>query len=107
MLGFQLIMVESALALEVNTDGAMMATSRAKGDPFAVAKRNGWTFQTGKGTKKARRSALEDVVSIRTANDPNYKPGSTTTQALGQEDTDRAVARGQRWLAQGEVTPEF
>lgn len=104
---FQLIMVENALALEVKTDGALIATSRAKGDAYKVAKRNGWTFQTGNGTKKARRAALEDVVSIRTANDPNYKPGAYVTEALGQEDTDRAVARGQRWLAQGEVTPEF
>lgn len=104
---FQLIMVENALALEVKTDGAMMATSRAKGDPYKVAQRNGWTFQGGKGTKKARRAALEDVISIRTANDPNYTPGPYVTEALGAEDTDRAVARGKRWLATGEASPEF
>lgn len=104
---FQLLMVENALALEVKSDGAMMATSRAKGDPYKVAQRNGWTFQTGKGTKKARRAALEDVVSIRTANDPRYTPGEYVRSALGAEDTERAVARGQRWLAEGAVSPEF
>lgn len=107
MLAFQMIAVESGLALEVSTNGAIIPTSRAKGDPFAVAKRNGWTFEDGRGTKAARRRALEDVVSIRTANDPLYTPMSTTTKALGEEDTARAVKRGQRWKATGEVTPEF
>lgn len=104
---FQLIMVENALALEVKTNGELIATSRAKGDAYKVAQRQGWTFQTGKGTKKARRAALEDVISIRTANDPNYTPGAYVREALGPEDTDRAVARGQRWLATGNPTPEF
>ncbi len=104
---FQLIMVENALALEVKTNGELIATSRAKGDAYKVAQRNGWTFQSGKGTKKARRAALEDVISIRTANDPNYTPGNYVTEALGQEDTDRAVSRGKRWLTEGEVSQEF
>lgn len=104
---FQLLMVENALALEVKTDGAMIATSRAKGDPYKVAQRQGWTFQTGKGTKKARRSALLDVVSIRAASDPNYTPGAYVTEALGLEDTDRAVTRGRRWAVEGEPSEAF
>lgn len=104
---FQLIMVENALALEIKTDGKMIATSRAKGDPFKVAKRNGWTFQSGNGTKGARRAALLDVISIRVANDPNYTPGQYVTDAVGQDDVDRAVARGQRWKVTGEPTPDF
>ena len=104
---FQLIMVENALALEVTTEGKMIATSRAKGDPFKVAKRNGWTFQTGNGTKGARRAALMDVVSIRVANDDRYTPGDYVTKALGQDDTDRAVRRGKQWKVTGEPTPDF
>jgi len=102
---FQVIMVENGLALEVTTNGALIPTSRAKGDPYKVAKRLGITFQTGNGTKKARRMALADVVAFRTANDPGYTPGDYVTKALGQEDTDRAVAAGQSWVATGEALP--
>lgn len=102
---FQLIAVESGLALEVTTNGTIIPTSRAKGDPFKVAKRLGITFETGNGTKAARRRALADVVAFRTANDPRYTPGEYTTKALGVEDTERAVAAGKAWAEAGEAVP--
>lgn len=104
---FQLIMVENALALEVKSEGKMIATSRAKGDPYAVAKRNGWTFQTGKGTQKARRAALLDVISIRAASDPNYTPGQYVQDAVSPEDAERSVARGRRWKETGVTDEDF
>ncbi len=105
MIGYILIGIESGLAMEVGSDGAMIATSRSKGDPYKVAQREGVTFQTGRGTKKARRMALADVVAFRTANQSNYEPMSTTRKALGDEDTDRAVAAGLEWRETGEALP--
>jgi len=102
---FQVIMVENGLALEVSSNGALIPTSRAKGDPYKVAKRLGITFQTGIGTKKARRMALADVVAFRAANDPRYTPGDYVTKALGKEDTDRAVTAGRSWVDTGEALP--
>lgn len=102
---FQLIMVENGLALEVTTNGALIPTSRAKGDPFKVAKRLGVTFETGNGTKAARKRALADVVAFRTANDPNYTPGKYVTDALGEALTGQAVVAGKSWIAKGEAIP--
>lgn len=104
---FQLIVVENALALEVTSNGELIATSRVKGDPYKVAQRNGWTFQTGKGTKKARRAALLDVISIRAASDPNYTPGEYVKKAVTPEDAERSVSRGRRWLATGVTDEDF
>lgn len=102
---FRLIMVENGLALEVKTNGDLIPTSRAKGDPYKVAKQMGVTFEQGKGTKAARRRALADVVAFRTANDSGYTPGEYVREALGAEDTDRAIAAGQSWRSTGEALP--
>lgn len=88
----QLIAVLLALATEVNSEGKMLATSRAKGDPYKIAKKNGWTFETGNGTLAARRRALRDVLAIMIANRENYQIPSTVSQALG--DTMVEEARG-------------
>lgn len=80
----QLLMVIHGLTLEVNTQGELIPTSRAKGDPFKVAKRNGWTFETGNGTIAARTRCLRDCLGMMLANDPNYEVSHLTVKALGE-----------------------
>lgn len=90
---FQMLAVIHGLALEVNTQGKMISTSRSKGDPYKVAKRNGWTFETGNGTLAARQRALRDVVGVMIANRPEYVIDGTIKTALGDlEDSARSLA---------------
>jgi hypothetical protein len=81
----QLIGVLLGLAIEVNSKGKMLSTSRAKGDPYKIAKKNGWTFETGNGTLAARQRCLRDVLAIMIANRDGYEVPSTVAQALGPD----------------------
>lgn len=81
----QLIGCLLGLAMEVNSDGKMIATSRAKGDPFKIAKKNGWTFEKGNGTIAARRRALRDVLAVMMANREGYEVPATVQNALGDD----------------------